>query len=897
MPTVETCLPLRKLHVCLASLLVASAAFAALPAGYTELQYIKGTGNAGAYICASDIYINPQTDKIVTAFEVGSLSSGNGYAIWCARKTYSEFAYSLLWSVNGAGYYNKLLFQAAENSTTTYTGRTTDPAVKDTVVTVTAESNSWHVVTESGIDIQRTWPSLMPSTFTQTGGPLHLLAMANGTTIADGYYSDHKLYSFKIYTRSGDDYTLSHDLVPARRKYDGHVGLYDAAAGKFYANSGNGEFIAGPELNEEFSMSPLPDAVEVSSLAELLAGVVPAVVVSNLTTSTELERGKDYIVSYLNNSLIGTASVVVTGLGEYASHTSSATFKVRFAGQGDITTYYAIDGNMDGDMQSSISGTDSAIGWAAERGSATKAINGITDANGLYVVWTNNFMRTPQGSSHAAPETSVIVVEPNCTWNILNVLVASATLRLNNVIVREGAMVKVEQYERSNYWPAGGEVVCGIDGSYDLADGACLRISTDFFNSRRWLARLLATAKVTGTGTIDMSNTWRSGDGLAAGRELTSLIRGDLSGFKGDLVACNIATNGTHSYVLELVNAVSNPGDPDPGRTAYVVVTNGATIVVDHDWVSPKNRTWILGDARRPIIRVPAGVTLTINGELIGTVGFVKEGEGMLVLKGASPSFSGYCTVFAGKVRLEGAASSLTRCFRPKNKVAVPAGYTKLDCLSLSGGGADSYIDIGYAPSSGSFGFFMDYLLKDAPASSDSKRIMGSSKFNRGLWGGLMMSTYCQNVNTQGGQFSFGALQYLTKDGGLAANERMRIKLENGVAQLSCGWSYAFGTAIDMKYFYGNIYIGNMNTETITTTSAPMDVYRFKVFDGSTLVHDFVPVKRTSDGAVGLYDTFGNLGFRPAADAQYITAGPTYSGSDNDWLEVAAGSGLAIIVR
>ena len=76
-----------------------------------------------------------------------------------------------------------------------------------------------------------------------------------------------------------------------------------------------------------------------------------------------------------------------------------------------------------------------------------------------------------------------------------------------------------------------------------------------------------------------------------------------------------------------------------------------------------------------------------------------------------------------------------------------------------------------------------------------------------------------------------------------------------------------------------------------------MDVYRFKVFDGSTLVHDFVPVQRTADGAVGLYDTFGNLGFRPAADAQYITAGPAYSGSDSEWLEVAAGSGLTIFVR
>ena len=58
-----------------------------------------------------------------------------------------------------------------------------------------------------------------------------------------------------------------------------------------------------------------------------------------------------------------------------------------------------------------------------------------------------------------------------------------------------------------------------------------------------------------------------------------------------------------------------------------------------------------------------------------------------------------------------------------------------------------------------------------------------------------------------------------------------------------------------------------------------------------------MPVQRTSDGAVGLYDTFGGLGFRGAADAQYVSAGPAYSGSDDGWLEVVPASGLMIFVR
>ena len=136
----------------------------------------------------------------------------------------------------------------------------------------------------------------------------------------------------------------------------------------------------------------------------------------------------------------------------------------------------------------------------------------------------------------------------------------------------------------------------------------------------------------------------------------------------------------------------------------------------------------------------------------------------------------------------------------------------------------------------------------------------------------------------------------MTKDGGLVANERMRIKLENGMAHLSRGWGYQFDmSAVWASKFYGNIYVGTINADNLAA-GAPMDVYRYKVFEGSTLVHDFVPVQRTSDGAVGLYDTFGGLGFRPAADAQYIAAGPAYSGSDSKWLEVVP-SGFLYILR
>ena len=149
------------------------------------------------------------------------------------------------------------------------------------------------------------------------------------------------------------------------------------------------------------------------------------------------------------------------------------------------------------------------------------------------------------------------------------------------------------------------------------------------------------------------------------------------------------------------------------------------------------------------------------------------------------------------------------------------------------------------------------------------------------------------------GQVSFGGRPVdISAEGGQVGFTRIRMSMMDGRAELSRGWSDAF----DMRWigaakFCGSVYVGNVHCSDSTAPGAPMSVYRYKIFESERLVHDFVPVKRTSDGAVGLYDTFGGLGFRPAADAQYVSAGPAYSGSDSEWLEVVIPSGFLYILR
>ena len=789
--------------------MLAFAVNAALPSGYTELQFIQGTGDAQAYICASNIYINPQTDRIETTFEVGS-SGADGHSIWCARTDWQTRAYSLLW---GVGYFtNKLMFQASYSSASgTYDGRGSDPAVLNTKVTVTAEGNSWNVETANGISMSRTWPATLDTSFTKTGGPLFLFAAANGATVSSLFFSPHKLYSFKIYTRSGDEYTLSHDLVPAKRDSDGSVGLYDAAAGIFYQNNGSGSFIA------------------------------PG-------TYYKIAAGDDY--------------------GE-----------------------------------SSLSGTSSASGWAASSNSTTVAVRGITQLYSTYCFWTNVWVRTPHiqpsevAFSFASPISSQIVVNPGvaATFSVKSTSKFGNSIALNNCTIGAGGAVNfvLNQGGEGNYVY---EFIIG--GSFRLDEGATLAFdSYGYPGTALWGSPTLSAA-VVGTGKIrgTLQNSYTS---LVTAAKENPRITGDISGFTGDLEVYRKDFAYPAELALELVNANSIPADPPAGATSYVVVTNGATLIVDHDWTSGANRTWILGDGRRPTINVSAGATLTIKGELVGTAGFIKRGLGTLVLAGSVSGFSGDCEVFSGKVVLENGAAKLARqCFRVKNRIFIPSDYRGLDWIRLSGGGVNSYVDTGYTPTTGAFGFLLDYCVNKEiqQGVGANSRVMGSSASK--VWGGgIMHGIVTSDISSSSGQLGFGGNYNIAAAslGGLLGFARMRLSLFCGEAELNRGWRHSYGTPSSLGYC-GSIYIGTLHTETLAA-GAPMDVYRFKVFEGSTLVHDFVPVKRTSDGAVGLYDTFGGLGFRGAAGAQYIAAGPAYSGSDSDWLEIERGSGSVYYLR
>ena len=208
------------------ALLPATAAFAALPSGYMEFEYIQGNGIDARII--TDYTPKPNQDKIeaVVSFPSGTLDKNQ--AIWCARgkdsrdKTYTLFA--LRDSSD-----NKYKFRF-DYKATTDAYLTPSLADDDGKYTVTADRN---VFTWSGGN-GKTYTE--DTSFTEAGGPL-VLFFSYDTNVNHNTnnFAKLKLYSFKVW-RSG---TLEHDLVPSMRLSDSKPGLYDVKTDTFYAGSGS----------------------------------------------------------------------------------------------------------------------------------------------------------------------------------------------------------------------------------------------------------------------------------------------------------------------------------------------------------------------------------------------------------------------------------------------------------------------------------------------------------------------------------------------------------------------------------------------------------------------------------------------------------------------------------
>lgn len=140
------------------------------------------------------------------------------------------------------------------------------------------------------------------------------------------------------------------------------------------------------------------------------------------------------------------------------------------------------------------------------------------------------------------------------------------------------------------------------------------------------------------------------------------------------------------------------------------------------------------------------------------------------------------------------------------------------------------------------------------------------------------------------------AFRFFSADAGAAAGAQWYLDYGSGEGT-SSGKTYnrIFGGAAKLNTVYefeiGNRYIKDMETSTMIKSASSVtfadktytfnifgpqsliDLYYCKIYDGNTLVRDYIPVKRKSDGKVGLYDKITEA-FYFSGGSEVFEAGP-----------------------
>ena len=169
----------------------------------------------------------------------------------------------------------------------------------------------------------------------------------------------------------------------------------------------------------------------------------------------------------------------------------------------------------------------------------------------------------------------------------------------------------------------------------------------------------------------------------------------------------------------------------------------------------------------------------------------------------------------------------------------LPEGYLELESIQSSG---TQYIDTGFKPNQDTR-VVMDAQMLRVP--SDSVFFFGSrhsfSSNSRGVFFNI-------TVKKIGGDYATGDTRYHFSE--INPTDRLWIYYNKNVLTIN-GYSHEWGS----KTFQSNysLPLFALNTAGSITNYAPMKLWSCKIYDGETLVRNFVPCKNEQD-VIGLYD-------------------------------------------
>lgn len=275
-----------------------SSTQAALPSGYTELEYIQSTGTQ---------YINTgfmPNGKSKIAMNLTPLSDSSNACFFCARNETSATAGTTYTAFYISSNYYRFDFYGKS-------GQSDGVDAVGTNINIEASGCVCKIGSKTITNAASTAASSMPWI---------LLASARTSSISDlANMATAKLYSCQIY----DNGALVRNFIPCKN-LSGEIGLYDAVNGQFYANAGTGTFTAGPvvvrmpDAPQNLTAVSMPKTVFLTWSASANAagyrvsrdGVQIAEIAGTQYTDTGLVQGQSYTYTVKAYNAHGESSAV-----------------------------------------------------------------------------------------------------------------------------------------------------------------------------------------------------------------------------------------------------------------------------------------------------------------------------------------------------------------------------------------------------------------------------------------------------------------------------------------------------------------------------------------------------------------------------------------------------------
>ncbi len=214
--------------------------------------------------------------------------------------------------------------------------------------------------------------------------------------------------------------------------------------------------------------------------------------------------------------------------------------------------------------------------------------------------------------------------------------------------------------------------------------------------------------------------------------------------------------------------------------------------------------------------------------------------------------------------------------------MSLPDGYTQVEYIESTG---TQWIDTGVAGSNNA-NFEIDFLTKSVvgPSSTDFGTIFGacvltSTRINLGTWNSSQVTT--------GGEMCWGSGNYNPY---ITSNVRMQVSIKGTTLTTPNGTQ-----AVSGSFTTGcNIWLFCRNYNGTADQFSKTQLYSFKIYNGSTLIRDFVPCLDSS-GVAGLYDTVNNKFYRNSGSGVFSYGNLILDEADITEVEYIESSGTQYI--